>query len=152
MVNGSHRHGRFKSKAEALHMRVHVWTCQACGTQHEKKKPMDCRGCGQGAFYHFDSKMESMRFASLAMLLRHKRIDNLRLQVPFAIYNNGNGKLSSEKAGKPLFRYYADFVYTENGVQVVEDVKGHEVHGQTDVFKLKKKIIEAVYQVEIKIV
>jgi hypothetical protein len=152
MVNGTHRHGRFKSKAEALHMRVHVWTCQSCGGQHEKDKPMSCMLCGAGGFYHFDSKMEAARYATLAMLLRHERIEQLRLQVPFAIYNNGGGKLSNEKAGKPVFKYIADFVYKQDGAFVIEDVKGHDVYGQTDVFKLKKKIIEAAYQVEIKIV
>jgi len=146
------RRGRFKSKSEALHMRVHVWVCSNCGTQHKTTKPERCQTCAHGAFFHFDSITEANRFAQLALLQNHGQILNLRLQVPFPIYHNGKGVLSKEKAGKPLFRYYADFVYDDTqGRRVIEDTKGHEVHGLTDVFKLKKKIIEAVYQIEIKL-
>ena len=46
-----------------------------------------------------------------------------------------------------MFTYYADFRYldAETGRTVVEDVKGVA----TPVYKIKKKIIEASYRIEI---
>ena len=133
-------------------MAIHVWTCQHCGVQHRKKKPMVCQECGVGAFFHFDSVGEATKFAELAMLQNHGKISDLRLQVPFPVYPGRPGALSISKLGKPVFKYIADFVYyDEDGSQVVVDYKGSTSH-VTDVFKLKKKIIETMYQVEIRLV
>ncbi len=62
-------------------------------------------------------------------------ITDLRLQVPYQITVNG----------KRVCRYVADFVYIENGKEVVEDVKGMK----TPVYNLKKKLMEAVFGVVI---
>lgn len=42
--------------------------------------------------------------------------------------------------------YIADFVYTENGKKVVEDVKGC----RTEVYKLKKKMVLYFHGIKIK--
>ena len=42
--------------------------------------------------------------------------------------------------------YLADFVYKENGKEVVEDTKGF----RTEVYKIKKKLMAYIYQIEIK--
>ena len=46
--------------------------------------------------------------------------------------------------GIRCFTYKADFKYIRDGIQVIEDVKGDPDY-LTDVFKLKRKVVEAVY-------
>jgi len=153
---------RFTTKLEALQSAVHVWTCSECGMQHRGHKPTECKACSirsltskfntLPAFFHFDSIGEANRYAELQMLLNHGQITELRLQVPFPVYPGALGTLSISKLGKPVFKYIADFVYRDDmNRKVIEDVKGSTSH-VTDLFKLKKKIIEAMYQVDIRLV
>jgi len=146
--------GRFNSKQQAMQMAIHCWVCEHCGTQHRAKKPETCQSqsCGRGAFFHFDSVGEANKFAELRMLQDHGQISDLRLQVPFPVYPGSPGALSISKLGKPVFKYIADFVYRDGaGKKVVMDYKGNTGH-VTDLFKLKKRIIEVMYQVEIRLV
>src|SRR5690606_20173910 len=77
------------------------------------------------------------------MLLAAGEISNLRLQVKFPILING----------VKVCTYIADFGYIDlrktdvfgSAVEVVEDAKGFE----TETFRLKKKLMKAVYGVEI---
>ena len=84
----------------------------------------------------FQSELEYRRWCELKVLLRTGAIQDLRRQVPFKLIVNG------------LFvcKYYADFGYTEDGAQVVEDTKGYA----TDVYKMKRRLMMAVHGVEIK--
>lgn len=144
--------GKFRTKHQALQMAVHCWVCEHCGTQHKSQKPSLCQSCGVGAFWHFDSIGEATKFAELRMLQQHGLISGLRLQVPFPVYAGSPGAISTAKLGKPVFKYIADFVYRDqHGGMVVMDYKGSTDH-VTDVFKLKKKIIETMYQIEIRLV
>ncbi len=81
------------------------------------------------------------------------QIKNLRIQVPFALYPAQDG-LTIHRSGKPVMRYIADFVYDElvcgKYKCVVEDFKGSE-HHTTDVFKIKRRLIESAYQIQIRI-
>lgn len=79
----------------------------------------------------FDSIGESVRHGELKLMQRAGAIQNLQLQVRIPCIING----------KKVFTYIADFVYldTKTGETIIEDFKGME----TDVFKLKKKILEA---------
>ena len=86
----------------------------------------------------FDSKKESARYAELKLLARSGLIQNLRLQVPY--------ELIPKQPGERAVKYIADFVYTENGETVVEDVKGV----RTDVYRLKKKLMLKVHGLRIK--
>ena len=86
--------------------------------------------------YTFASKREAVRYGELKLALQAKAISDLNLQVPYSI----------EIGGKHICKYIADFVYTENGQRVVEDCKGF----RTDVYKLKKKLVEATYNVTIR--
>lgn len=86
----------------------------------------------------FDSKAEARRYGTLAMLERAGKIADLRLQPPFRCEVNG----------KLVCTYRADFSYVEDGKTVVEDVKGYA----TATFKLKRKLVEALHGVEIKII
>jgi hypothetical protein len=83
----------------------------------------------------FDSMAEATRYGVLKIVQASGLISDLRLQVPYQITLNG----------KKICRYVADFVYIEDGKQVVEDVKGMK----TPVYNLKKKLMEAVFGVVI---
>lgn len=83
----------------------------------------------------FDSQAEAARYGVLKIVQASGLITDLRLQVPYQITVNG----------KKVCRYVADFVYSENGKEVVEDVKGMK----TPVYNLKKKLMEAVFGVVI---
>ena len=80
----------------------------------------------------FDSILESSRYLHLKELLEHNLISDLEIHPPYPCEVNG----------KKVCVYKADFRYkNKQGETVVEDTKGI----QTDVFKLKKKLVEALY-------
>lgn len=85
----------------------------------------------------FDSAAERERWEQLKILQRAGRISGLERQIAFPFRINR----------ELMFTYYADFRYldAETGRTVVEDVKGVA----TPVYKIKKKIIEASYRIEI---
>ncbi len=83
----------------------------------------------------FHSKKESRRYEILRDMLRDGLISDLRLQKSYQITING----------KKICRYIADFVYIQDGAEIVEDVKGR----LTDVYKLKKKLMNACLNIDI---
>lgn len=78
----------------------------------------------------FDSKKEADRYRKLKLMQRAGIISDLKLQVPFILVPAGHG----ESAAK----YIADFTYMENGIKVVEDVKGY----RTKEYVLKRKLFK----------
>lgn len=94
----------------------------------------------------FDSIKESKRYRELKLLDRAKEITELKLQVPFILLDSYvlNGK---KRQG---IKYIADFVYIDirTGKYVVEDVKSPAT--KTQVYKLKKKLFEQKYEIEIR--
>lgn len=86
----------------------------------------------------FDSKAESMHYLYLKSLEREGRISNLERQT----------KIDFKINGKKIFTYKPDFEYDDATGHHIVDVKGV----QTPVFKLKKKLIEALYGINIEIV
>lgn len=90
----------------------------------------------------FDSKKEAKRYQELLLMQRAGIITDLKMQVPYTLVPAFN-------LGKKRYRsmtYLADFVYKENGKEVVEDTKGF----RTEVYKIKKKLMAYIYQIEIK--
>jgi len=83
----------------------------------------------------FDSKKEAARYQELKILEKSGRIFDLKLQPKFDLIVNG----------KKVGFYRADFEYTENGKNVVEDVKGMK----TPMYNFKKKMIKAIYGFDI---
>jgi len=88
----------------------------------------------------FDSKWESQRYLYLKSLEKAERIKNLNLQPKFLITVNG----------QKICAYIADFEYDKehaNGdwEHIIEDAKGME----TPEFKLKKKLMKAVHNIDI---
>ncbi|MDX1902124.1 MAG: DUF1064 domain-containing protein [Gammaproteobacteria bacterium] len=93
----------------------------------------------------FASKHEVKRFAELRLMERAGLIRKLKQQVPFELI------VGIIKIGT----YIADHVYEQKiydctthnlWVPVVEDAKGV----RTDVYKIKKKLMQAIYGIEIK--
>ena len=83
----------------------------------------------------FDSVKEANRYRELKVLERIGEITGLELQVKFvlipAIYEtyerygkNGKRLKDGKKLVEKECAYFADFVYSRNGVKVVEDAKG----------------------------
>lgn len=83
----------------------------------------------------FASKAEAARYNELQFLAYKGIIQNCSRQVKYPLLVNG------QKIGA----YIADFVYTENGKTVVEDVKGFP----TPLYRWKKKHMLAQYGIEI---
>lgn len=82
--------------------------------------------------FKFHSKKEAKRYSELLMMQKAGLISDLELQPKFQIIpeiNWGDKKLSAKY-------YIADFAYTENGKEIVEDVKGVK----TPVYILKRQL------------
>lgn len=83
----------------------------------------------------FDSRAEAHRYTQLLLLQRAGVISDLELQPKFPLVVNGI------KIGT----YIGDFSFIEGGKRVTEDVKGI----RTPVYILKKKLVRALYGIEI---
>lgn len=85
----------------------------------------------------FDSKKEANRFQELRLLERGGVISDLKMQVRFLI--------CPKEGGNKRARYYvADFVYTEGGKTIIEDVKS-EITRKNAVYSLKKALVQWQY-------
>jgi len=92
--------------------------------------------------YKFDSKWEAERYGQLSSMALAGVVKDLERQVKYEIVVNNH----------KICNYIADFVYIlvhENGKKekIVEDAKGV----QTTDFKLKMKLMKAVFDIDIKI-
>ena len=84
----------------------------------------------------FDSKKEFQRYQELVLLEKAGEIHALETQVGFPLRVND----------VLIGNYIADFVYWENGEKVVEDCKGVK----TPIYRIKCKLMKAIYGIEIK--
>lgn len=84
--------------------------------------------------YTFDSQAEYGRYCQLVLAVNAKVISGLqvhpRYELQPAFVDNQGQRV------KPIV-YEADFAYYENGVMIIEDIKGVE----TEAFKLKWKLL-----------
>lgn len=90
----------------------------------------------------FDSKKEANRYQELLLLQKSGIITDLKRQVPYTLVPVFN---LNKKRYRSMI-YIADFVYKENGKEIVEDTKGY----RTEVYKIKKKLMAYIYQIEIR--
>ena len=105
----------------------------------------------------FDSRKEANRYCELKLLQRAGKIQNLELQkaielIPVQREADTIGKRGGIIKGKVIEKavfYRADFVYTENGETVVEDVKGYKGGGAYAVFTIKRKLLLYKYGIKI---
>lgn len=106
------------------------------------KKPSKFHNVGtQRGAIRFDSKREAKRYDELVTLEALGVISNLKLQVPFVVADAAI--LAGRKA--KARRYVADFVYEQDGVRVVEDVKGM----LTPEYRLKRHLMKSVLGIDI---
>ena len=82
----------------------------------------------------FDSKAEARRGEDLTLLDKAGEISDLEFQVMYQLCQ------------KPNIKIKVDFRYTENGKQILEDVKGM---GETREFRVKRAWLAEKYNVQI---
>ena len=113
----------------------------------------------------FDSKKEAKRYQELRLLQWSGQIQNLQTQVKyvlipaqreasFEVYKSGPNK-GRRKPGKVIEHecsYVADFVYTQDGETVVEDVKGYRDPASAGYakFVIKRKLMLERYGIQVK--
>lgn len=110
-----------------------VRVCENCDVWAPPgSKPPSCPYCGHMAFTTFDSQGECGRWNTLRLLERQGTISNLRRQVRMDLMaaREIDGRTVAVKVGQ----YVADFTYTRDGEDVIEDFKGSAM---TDVAALK---------------
>lgn len=88
----------------------------------------------------FDSKSEAKRYQELKLLERGGAIQNLSLQPRFLLQEGFYDEWEDKKVR--AIEYVADFQYDENGITIVEDVKGMK----TSDYKIKRKLFIKKYQ------
>ena len=111
----------------------------------------------------FDSSKEAKRYRALKEKAENGQITSLQRQVKFVLipaqYEESNEvftkgpRKGQKKPGKLLERecaYIADFVYTENGQQVVEDTKGCKAGAAYAIYKIKRKLMLWVHGIKIR--
>jgi hypothetical protein len=87
----------------------------------------------------FPSRKQGRRYQELRLLEKAGQISDLRI----------DGKDTTFKlvvAGHLICTYRADAVYVENGRTICEDTKGF----RTDVYRLKRKLMLAIFNYEIR--
>jgi len=94
----------------------------------------------------FDSKKEARRWAELQAMQAEGRISGLQRQVAFELAPGV--RLDGEARKKPALRYVADFVWMENGMQVVADCKSAPTR-KLPAYRIKKHLL-AVMGIQIK--
>lgn len=105
----------------------------------------------------FDSKKEYRRYRELLLLERAGEISNLQRQVKFLLIptqyehfkrygKNGKELTPGKRVIEKEVSYYADFCYTENGRDVVEDTKGF----RTADYIIKRKLLLHKYGIRIR--
>lgn len=90
----------------------------------------------------FDSMLECDRYEYLLTLAQYGKVTDLQHHVSLPLipsYTNYNGDVI------PELRYNADFVYKENGKNIVEDVKGASLF-QDQRFEAIKQVFDYVYK------
>jgi hypothetical protein len=131
------------SKKRRKYGNLHTWRCSNCNAPCETKPIADqvCLYCGTVKFIHFDSKGEARYWDSLIQLQRAGVISRVERQVSFSIVAHGES----------ITEYIADFrFFDKDNVCHVVDFKGGKAT-QTKEFRLKKRLLKALYGIEIEI-
>ena len=92
----------------------------------------------------FDSKKEAERYQVLKQFEKQGKINGLKLQQEFILIPQ---VIIDGKKQKPV-KYKADFCYSVNGNDIVEDVKSEHTR-KLPVYRIKRKLMKFVCGVEI---
>ena len=122
----------------------------------------------KNAFGTYDSELEWSRYVFLSNRQKEGEISGLRRQVEYLLIPAQYGteirhlKTKDKEVRVLLERpcsYIADFVYERNGKTIVEDCKGEDkkykgkrFSTQTADFKIKKKLMLYIHNIQIKII
>ena len=122
----------------------------------------------KNTFGVFDSELEWSRYLFLSNRQKEGEISGLRRQVEYLLIPAQYGteirhlKTKDKEVRVLLERpcsYIADFVYERNGKTIVEDCKGEDkkykgkrFSTQTADFKIKKKLMLYIHNIQIKII
>ena len=130
---------RFHARSKSKYRNVPVYACAkpGCPGSYEASRPRECGHCQGEDFDYFASIKEFRRWRELQLLQLGGVISELTRQVTFPIVVNG----------VKICKYIADHRYRSDGEIIVEDVKSTGT--MTDVYRLKKKLVGAVYGVVI---
>jgi len=85
----------------------------------------------------FDSKAEYKRFTELELLQKAGKIFNLEMQKDFELQPSFQDNQGEKRRS---IKYIADFVYKENGIIIVEDLKS-KITAEDSTYKIKKKML-----------
>lgn len=107
----------------------------------------------------FDSQKEYKRFCELSLLQRAGVITDLERQVKFVLIpaqyetferygKNGKRLKDGQRCIEKECSYYADFVYKEKGITVVEDTKSKAT--KTTEYIIKRKLMLYIHGIKIK--
>lgn len=105
----------------------------------------------------FDSKKEYRRYRELVLMEKAGLISDLQRQVKFLLIptqyehfkrygKNGKELTPGKRVVEKECAYYADFVYAENGKDVVEDTKGV----RTPEYIIKRKLMLHIHRIRIR--
>lgn len=94
----------------------------------------------------FDSVKECQRYCELKLMQRAGVISDLQLQVPFELIPAQKVEFPDGVVKERSVTYIADFVYKQNGVQVVEDTKGYK----TAEYNMKRKMMLYFHNIRIR--
>lgn len=102
----------------------------------------------------FDSRKEARRYQELLLLEKAGAIRDLQRQVKFVLIPTQRepdtiGVRGGRKKGNLIEKecsYYADFVYQENGMTIVEDTKGMK----TPEYIVKRKLMLYIHGIRIR--
>ena len=106
----------------------------------------------------FDSQKEYRRYRELLLLQRAGAITDLKRQVEYILIPaqreadkvGVRGGIIKGKTIEKAVKYIADFVYTENGKTIVEDVKGYKQSTAYAVFVIKRKLMLYIHGIKVK--
>ncbi len=152
---GVPRPTKFRTLRQAHNLRKPVWACANCNLWFTRKPARgEACECGSGGFHYFASSTEAKRHSELLLLQRAGEISHIELQPVYPIEVNG----------VHICDYRAVMRYRDrDGNTVVEDVKADaykrvplaggkskQVPVRDPVYLLKKKLVEALYQITIR--
>lgn len=99
----------------------------------------------------FDSAKEARHYAALLQRQRRGQITGLEVQPAFPIVIDDKPVRSlpakNGSQGRPMV-YHADFVYFEDGIRRVIEVKGYDTPGS----RIRRALVQHIYGIEIEVV
>lgn len=104
-------------------------------------------GCSESEIIYCDSEKEAKRYQVLRRREEQGRLTNLE---PHPTYKFRMLDLNDEE--KTPLKYVADFRYQQDGKTIIEDVKPKSPLAWTDSFKIKKRLMLQLFNIEISIV